>query len=242
MSISHTHANPAVRLAGSCGIASGVLLLATPALPAPDRITHTLWLLGWLLLLGFFAGIATLTRGTGDRTAWLSPAITAAAAVLVSIHLINVGIEYTANHLSKASPAHEPLHEVGGALFTLGMLPLGVALVASAAVGLVRRVLPRWLAWIGLLVGLTALINGTMLGSEAAWGFLIGIIWVFTGGISSRRARHQHNGGAPAGHRRQLTPPQPQPSPAAGPAHRRGPDPQPAGRVPSRLPNQAQRL
>ena len=183
MSISHTHANPAVRLAGSCGIASGVLLLATPALPAPDRITHTLWLLGWLLLLGFFAGIATLTRGTGDRTAWLSPAITAAAAVLVSIHLINVGIEYTANHLSKASPAHEPLHEVGGALFTLGMLPLGIALVASAAVGLIGRVLPRWLAWVGLLVGLTALINGTMLGSEAAWGFLIGIIWVFTGGI-----------------------------------------------------------
>ncbi len=120
MSISHTDAHPAVRLAGSCGIASGVLLLATPALPAPDRITHTLWLLGWLLLLGFFAGIATLTRGTGDRTAWLSPAISAAAAVLVSIHLINVGIEYTANHLSKASPAHEPLHEVGGALFTLG--------------------------------------------------------------------------------------------------------------------------
>jgi hypothetical protein len=183
MSISHTHANPAVRLAGSCGIASGVLLLATPALPAPDRITHTLWLLGWLLLLGFFAGIATLTRGTGDRTAWLSPAITAAAAVLVSIHLINVGIEYTANHLSKASPAHEPLHEVGGALFTLGMLPLGIALVASAAVGLVQRGLPRWLAWVGLLVGLTALINGTMLGSEAAWGFLAGIIWVFTSGV-----------------------------------------------------------
>jgi hypothetical protein len=183
MSLPHTHAYPAVRLAGSCGIASGVLLLATPALPAPDRITHTLWLLGWLLLLGFFAGIATLTRGTGDRTAWLSPAISAAAAILVSIHLINVGIEYTANHLSKASPAHEPLHEVGGALFTLGMLPLGAAVVASAAVGLVGRVLPRWLGWIGLLVGLTALINGTMLGSEAAWGFLIGIIWVFTGGI-----------------------------------------------------------
>jgi hypothetical protein len=76
MSISRTNAYPAVRLAGSCGIASGVLLLATPALPAPDGVTNTLWLLG-LLLLGFFAGIATLTRGTGDRTAWLSPAISA---------------------------------------------------------------------------------------------------------------------------------------------------------------------
>jgi hypothetical protein len=62
------------------------------------------------------------------------------------------------------------------------MLPLGVALVTSAAVGLVSRVLPRWLAWVGLVVGLTALVNGTLLGSEGAWGFLIGIIWVFTGG------------------------------------------------------------
>ena len=48
---------------------------------------------------------------------------------------------------------------------------------------LVSRLLPRWLAWIGLLVGLTALANGTMLGSEAAWGFLAGIIWMFTSAI-----------------------------------------------------------
>jgi hypothetical protein len=107
-----------------------------------------------------------------------------ASAVLVSVHLINVGIEYTANDLSKTSPAHEPLHEVGGALFTLGMLPFGVAVVASAAVGLAGRVLPRWLAVAGLVVGLTALVSGTMLGSETAWGFLLGIIWVFTGGIA----------------------------------------------------------
>jgi hypothetical protein len=183
MSLSSTPPHLTVRLAGSCGIGSGILLLATPALPAPDRITNTLWLLGWVLLLGLFAGIATLTHSSGDRTAWLSPVITAAAAVVVSIHVVNVGIEYTANHLSKASPAHEPLHEVGSALFTLGMLPLGVAIVTSAAVGLVRRVLPRWLAWIGLVVGLTALVNGTMLGTEAAWGFLTGIIWIFSCGI-----------------------------------------------------------
>jgi hypothetical protein len=56
-------------------------------------------------------------------------------------------------------------------------------LVASATVGLVRRVLPRWLAWAGLTVGLTALANGTMLGTETAWGFLTGIIWILTCGV-----------------------------------------------------------
>ena len=137
--MSHTDAHRTVRLAGACGIASGVLLLATPALTAPDSITHTLWLLGWVLLLGFFAGTATLTRDTNARTAWLSPAISAAGAVLVSVHLINVGIEYTANHLSKASPAHEPLHQVGGALFTLGMLQFGVAIVSPWPIRSDRR-------------------------------------------------------------------------------------------------------
>jgi hypothetical protein len=96
------------------------------------------------------------------------------------------------------------------------MLPLGVALVTSAAVGLVSRVLPRWLAWVGLVVGLTALVNGTLLGSEGAWGFLIGIIWVFTGGTVPRCAAPAQCGTA-AGHHRQLTPPQPDYPRAAGP-------------------------
>ena len=156
-------------------------------------------------------GTTTLTRGTGPRTAWLSPAISAAGAVLVSVHLINVGIEYTANHLSKASPAHEPLHQVGGALFTLGMLPFGVAIIASAAVGLVARTLPRWLTWIGLVVGLTAVVNGTMLGTESAWGFLLGTLWVLAGGITLQRK-------APRPQRRPNWPPPPPDLPPAGTA------------------------
>jgi hypothetical protein len=76
------------------------------------------------------------------------------------------------------------LHKVGSAaLFTLGMLPLGRPWSPPQRSGWSAGCCPRWLAWIGLLVGLIALINGTMLGSEAAWGFLTGIIWMFTGGI-----------------------------------------------------------
>ena len=64
------------------------------------------------------------------------------------------------------------------------MLPFGVAIVASAAGGLVGRTLARWLTWVGLLVGLTAVVTGTMLGSESAWGFLFGTVWVLAGGIA----------------------------------------------------------
>jgi hypothetical protein len=183
MSTPRTGNRPTFRVAGACGIASAGLILAAPALGS-SSIALTVWLFGWLLLLPFFAGVAGLFRDTGGRAAWLSPVIPAAGAVLVTVHLATAGIEHTANNLSRSSAAHEPLHEVGAALFTLGMLPFGVALIAAALAGRGGQALPRWLASAGLVIGLVALVNGTMLGSEAAWGFLLSIVWVFTAGVT----------------------------------------------------------
>jgi hypothetical protein len=183
MSTPRAGIRPTFRIAGACGVASAVLILASPALGAAS-IARTAWMSGWLLLLPFFAGVAVLVRDAGGRAAWLSPVITAAGAVLIAVHLVTMGIEHTANSLSTSSPAHEPLHEVGGALFSLGMLPFGAVLVAAAVAGLTGRALPRWLAIAGLVIGLVALVNGTMIGSESAWGFLLSTLWVFAAGIT----------------------------------------------------------
>jgi hypothetical protein len=173
---------PAFRAAGACGAVAAALILAAPSVSGPAGAV--IWIVGFLLLFPFFAGLATLAHTAGGRSAWLAPAITAAGALLVAIHLVNIGVEYTANNLSTSSPVHEPLHEIGGALFVLGMLPFGVALVAAAIVGLRGGALPRWLAGGGLAIGLTALVNGTMLGSEAAWGFLLSLLWVLVAGVT----------------------------------------------------------
>src|SRR5829696_2138797 len=143
MSTSRTGNRLTFRVAGACGIASAGLIVVAPSLGLM-RIASTVWLFGWLLLLPFLAGVAGLLRDAGGRAAWLSRVIPAAGAVLVAVHLLAVGIEQTANHLSRSSPAHEPLHEVGAALFTLGMLPFGVVLIAAAVVGLSGQTLPRW--------------------------------------------------------------------------------------------------
>jgi hypothetical protein len=169
-----------VRAAGACGVASAVLVLAAPGVPVED-IGLPLWMLGWLLVLPFLAGVAGLARDAGGRGAWAAPAIPAAGAVLVALHLVTVGIEHTANGLAKSSPAHEPLHDLGGALFSLGMLPFGVALVAAAVAG---RALPRWLAAAALVVGLFSVVNGTVVGTESAWGFLLSTVWVFAAGVT----------------------------------------------------------
>jgi hypothetical protein len=86
--------------------------------------------------------------------------------------------------MSPSSPVHEPLHDIGGALFTVAMLPFGMALVAAAVAGLVGRALPRWLSGPALVIGLVALANGTVLGSEMAWGFLLSTVWVLATGIT----------------------------------------------------------
>jgi hypothetical protein len=190
MSTPRTGRRPTFRIAGACGIASAVFILSAPALGAAS-IASTVWVVGWLLLLPFLAGVAGLLRDAGGRAAWVSPVITAAGAVLVAVHLATAGIEHTANNLSTSSPAHEPLHEVGGALFIIGMLPFGVALVAAGVAGLTGQALPRWLAGAALVIGLVALVNGTMLGTESAWGFLLSTVWVFAAGVALalRRAR-----------------------------------------------------
>ena len=190
MSAPLTLTRPTVRIAGACGVASAVLVLAAPSLPTAG-VAGPVWVLGWLLLLPFLAGVATLARDSGGRVAWLSPAIPAAGAVLVAVHLVTVGVEYTANNMSTSSPVHEPLHDIGGALFTVGMLPFGMALVAAGIIGIASRALPRWLSGAALAIGLVALANGTMLGTEMAWGFLLSTVWVLAAGITlaARRPR-----------------------------------------------------
>jgi hypothetical protein len=183
MSTPRTGNRPTFRIAGACGIASAGLILAAPSLGSPS-IASVVWLFGWLLLLPFLTGVTVLVRDAGGRAAWVSPVIPAASAVLVAVHLVTIGIEHTANGMSTSSPAHEPLHAIGGALFSLGMLPFGVALVAVAVAGLTGRALPRWLAGAGLVIGLVALANGTMIGSESAWGFLLSTVWVLAAGVT----------------------------------------------------------
>jgi hypothetical protein len=175
-------AQPQIRSAGACGMASAALILAAPSFTG--TAATTIWIAGYVLLLPFFAGVATLVRAAGGRAAWLSPVIPAAAALLVALQLVQFAVEDTANHMSTSSPVHEPLHDVGAALFVLGILPFGIALVATAVVGLVDRAMPRWLAGSGAVIGLIALVNGTMLGSESAWGLLLSLVWVLAAGIT----------------------------------------------------------
>jgi hypothetical protein len=170
-----------LRLAGGCGVLSAGLILAGPSLPEPVAVAA--WILGFLLVLPFLAGVAASVR-TGSRASWLAPVIPAAGAVLVAVQLIQFGVEYAANNLSTSSPAHEPLHDVGGALFIVAMLPFGTALVAIAIIGLADRALPRWLAGAALVIGLVALVNGTMIGSEMAWGFLLSTVWLLAAGVT----------------------------------------------------------
>jgi hypothetical protein len=171
-----------LRLAGSCGVLSAGLILAGPSLPQPVAVAA--WILGFLLMLPFLAGVAAAVHGSGSRASWVAPVIPVSGAVLVAVHLVQLGIEYAANNLSTSSPAHDPLHDVGGALFMVAMLPFGTALLAIAIVGLANRALPRWLAGAALVIGVVALVNGAMLSSEMAWGFLLSTVWVFVAGVT----------------------------------------------------------
>ena len=168
------------RLVGAAGIATALLLLVAPMV-ASDAGTVA-WIVGFLLLVPFLAGLASLVAAE-ETGRWLAPVITAGVSIAAALQLVTAGVGHVANNVSKASPVHEPLHAVESALFALTLLPLGLALAATAAAMLRHHRVPRWLGYATAVVAAILLGNGMVLGTEQLPGLLAFLVWTFICGI-----------------------------------------------------------
>ena len=128
-----------------------------------------LWVLGGLAFLGFVAGLrAVLRRAEGDPgtlsslvfgagvvfTAVWSVSATALAAVAYSVEL--AGAPVSDPDLVRVLP------QLGSLLLLLGGGFAGILLVLATSMLTFRtRVLPRWLAWFGILVAIALIFDVT---------------------------------------------------------------------------------
>lgn len=168
------------RLVGAAGIATALLLLVAPMV-ASDAGTVA-WIVGFVLLVPFLAGLASLVAAEGTGR-WLAPVVTAGGSIAAALQLVTAGVGHVANNVSKASLVHEPLHAVESALFALTLLPLGLALAAAAAAMLRHHQVPRWLGYATAVVAAILLGNGMVLGTEQLPGLLAFLVWTFICGI-----------------------------------------------------------
>lgn len=147
---------------------------------------------GWLAATAFGAGIATVAVKVGS----VAPVMAAGAR----------SDELTPD-LART------LNDLGGAAFVISGYTSGIFVAAAAAAALATRVLPRWLAISGVVIGLLTVAAGTAgivyPGGYVPVPFLLGLLWVLvTSGLLTLRrptapddgtARTRAADGVPAG-------------------------------------------
>jgi Domain of unknown function (DUF4386) len=128
-----------------------------------------LWVLGGLAFLGFVAGLrAVLRRAEGDPGT-LSSLVFGAGVVFTAVWSVSaVALAAVAYSVGLAdAPVSDPdlvrvLPQLGSLLLLLGGGFAGILLVLATSMLTFRtRVLPRWLAWFGILVAIALVFDVT---------------------------------------------------------------------------------
>jgi hypothetical protein len=153
-----------------------------------------------LATLVFLAVAAFLYRVTGrdqEPAGWLS--LTAfGAAVLYSTTTglaVTGAALYRAQHRADTTAVVAALNNLRDFLFSLSFLPLGVFTCAVAAMALPRgTVLPRWIGWIGLPIGLAQFVGAAGAGLEwQNFTYMLWFAWFVALGVTGRGSRRRPN-------------------------------------------------
>ena len=176
------------RTAGIAGILAAPLVLAAPM--TGQQVGPVLWLLGFALALVALAGLAAALRNEPHPRNWLTHLIVPFGAITLTLQLTIMGIGYVANHLSKSSPVHEPLHSVESALFTISLYGLGLALAAAGLAMHRQPGAPKWMTALTGVVAACLVANASALGTEQVPALLAFLVWLPASGIALlRRSR-----------------------------------------------------
>ena len=129
--------------------------------------TELAFLAGWLsfALLGRIVFVAALRGALHDaqRERPLLDIAVAAMTVSVAIEIVQLGVVGTAAWLAEAeadAAAIVALDGAGTVLFGLVLAPLGAAVLASSLAMVRSGLFPRWLGWLGIVVGVLVIAGG----------------------------------------------------------------------------------
>lgn len=165
--------------------------------------TTTILLGGVFFMLGTLAFVLFLTvlrgrwragGGSEDASALAFATGTLGGAFLAATWAPQLGIAIAMEDMGaqvEAATAEAGWH-IGTGFFVLGELFLGVFLFAAAAVSMRVPVLPKWLAWIGVVIGVVALIPpigwAAVIFGLPVWLVVAGIILTARGSAPTRTA------------------------------------------------------
>ena len=128
-----------------------------------------LWVLGGLAFLGFVAGLRSVLRRAEGDPGTLSNLVFGAGVVFTAVWSVSAAALASVAYAVKFSDAAvtnpdlvRVLPQLGSLLLLLGGGFAGILLVLATSVLILRTgVLPRWLAWFGILVAIALVFDVT---------------------------------------------------------------------------------
>ena len=143
----------------------------------------TLEILGFALFLVFLGALYRVLRRTGGGD-WLATTALGAGIATVAVKVASIGPGMTARRRADdLSPElARVLEDLGDASFVISGYTLGIFLSAAALATLVTRLVPRWLAAAGVVIGVLTIAAGTAGILDPAGyvpiPFLLGLVWI----------------------------------------------------------------
>lgn len=134
---------------------------------ARNIIGAYLWVLGGLAFLAFAAGVRSILRRAEGDPGTLSNLVFGAGAVFTAVWSVSAAtiasaafaIEFSDAPVSNADFVRV-LPSLGGLLLLLGGGFAGILLLLATAIVILRTgVLPRWLAWFGIIVAISLVVD-----------------------------------------------------------------------------------
>jgi hypothetical protein len=139
-----------------------------------------------LLLLTAFTLISRLLRGDTEGAGWASALILAAGTAAAAVTLVGsyagaFAAYYAATHGFGADTV-AGLNMISKFSDLIAVGATGVCALAIGGAGLASRRLPRWAAWISIVVGAVDIVSGTG-PAQLNLGTLVGFAWMIMLGV-----------------------------------------------------------
>lgn len=119
----------------------------------------------FVFAIGFFAGLRHLADRV-DETGWARGVVTIGAALFLAGGLVSETLSTGIAVVLRSTPAYELdvnttllLQGLWSAAIAQGQVAVGVVATVVSAGALRRRVLPRWLGWLGVFAGIVAILR-----------------------------------------------------------------------------------
>jgi hypothetical protein len=154
-----------------------------------NRLGFVLAVLGFSCLFFFVGALYRVLRRAETSDGWLPDVALIAGTVLIAVKLGSATFEIAARyHPATVSAATAGIFDnLGNGAFVLSGLFAAIFVLAASLSGLGSGVLPRWLAWIGFVIGVAGLpLSSVAFHHPTAYvpvAWLLAIVWMAVVGV-----------------------------------------------------------